>query len=886
MIMESRLLHRKLLIALCLFTLFSLKSFGITYYSRLNGGLWTNNNTWSTVGFTSTVNTGSFPKLGDYVLIGNGFTVYINNNVTCSGLAIGQGVSGSLLFSPAGNYTLNVAGNTRIFAGAQLSYNSILNRTHQFMTTGSIASSGTIDFYVSPGSVVNTTFYGSTSSTISGSGVFDLNIVTLDKSTSINNFLKASTASFESGIRNLVLNYGTYIHDNTSVYDINPNGGPFTIGPDVIVQVPKGTMDFSPNSAFLYLQGKLIVNGGIVNVGDAVGNGGIRYNRLGINVPELNLSAGIVNIEGGFCNRFGYNTDAARVIITNGTLNLNQGSSGTPNSVFQINNAAQSNFTMSNGTIILSKPNTTGSSVSDFDINGAAGTVNVTGGTIQFGNNSTPSGTNFNFTPYAGAVMPNFKLTGQPSRSINLFTSKNSTSDFRLISLFIDQGKTFDIKPIAGSGGFSKAMTLVGNFDGMHAFYNDGVFSEQNSTVVMEANEGQWIGGSTLTTFYNFKINNAFGVSLGKSINVSNALELFNGIIYSNPSNYITCLPTSSNTMGSATSYIEGPMAHIVATSNAKSINIPIGKNGAYRPMNLNVHHTNMIPVTYFSEVQPYSAVLLAYMLPPSLQLVSDVRYFTIDRTNVSNLQSASITLSYGTDDFVTDFASLRVARDNGSNGWIDLGGVGTGNGTGTITSNGFTGFNRIFALANARDGRNPLPVLAVDLNLTKINKTIELGWTTIDYSNIVKYEVYKSADAVNYNLIQEIDNVSSSLLKTNDSKPYNGLNYYYVKAITDDGDIIISDVKSIRWTNEIVAAVYPNPSYNNDLQVQLNNIDISQVTITITSITGQVVYQENLSHNNGKLEVDSSELNAGTYIVNVGDGIQNYLTKQWVLIK
>jgi len=367
---------------------------------------------------------------------------------------------------------------------------------------------------------------------------------------------------------------------------------------------------------------------------------------------------------------------------------------------------------------------------------------------------------------------------------------------------------------------------------------------------------------------------------------VSNALELFNGIIYSNPSNYITCLPTSSNTMGSATSYIEGPMAHIVATSTAKSINIPIGKNGAYRPMNLNVHHTNMIPVTYFSEVQPYSAVLLAYILPPSLQLVSDVRYFTIDRTNVPNLQSASITLSYGTDDFVTDFASLRVARDNGSNGWIDLGGVGTGNGTGTITSNGFTGFNRVFALANARDGRNPLPVLAVDLNLKKSNQTVELGWTTIDYSNIVKYEVYKSADAVNYSLIQEIDHVSSSLLKTNDWKPYNGLNYYYVKAITGDGDIIISDVKSIRWTNALDAVVYPNPSYNNDLQVQLGNTDISQVTVTITSITGQVVYQENLSLINGKLEVNSSELNAGTYIVNVGDGIQNYLTKQWVLIK
>ena len=183
--MESLLRFRKLLIAISLLTILSFNSFGIAYYSRLNGGLWTSNNTWSTVGYASSVNTGTYPKLGDYVMIGNGFTVYINNNVTCSGLSIGQGVSGSLLYSPVGNYTLNVAGNTRIFTGAQISYNSILNRTHQFMTNGSIASSGTIDFYVNSSAVVNTTFYGSTGSSIAGTGVFDLNIVKVIS----NNFL-------------------------------------------------------------------------------------------------------------------------------------------------------------------------------------------------------------------------------------------------------------------------------------------------------------------------------------------------------------------------------------------------------------------------------------------------------------------------------------------------------------------------------------------------------------------------------------------------------------------------------------------------------------------------------------------------------------------------
>ena len=69
-------------------------------------------------------------------------------------------------------------------------------------------------------------------------------------------------------------------------------------------------------------------------------------------------------------------------------------------------------------------------------------------------------------------------------------------------------------------------------------------------------------------------------------------------------------------------------------------------------------------------------------------------------------------------------------------------------------------------------------------------------------------------------------------------------------------------------------------------MQIQLDNSEISQVNIRITTITGQVVYQDNLSLNNGYLAINASELNAGTYTVNVADENQTYLTKQWILVK
>src|SRR6185369_7092955 len=111
---------------------------------------------------------------------------------------------------------------------------------------------------------------------------------------------------------------------------------------------------------------------------------------------------------------------------------------------------------MSGGTITLEKPNTAGFATIDAAICGTNGAVATTGGTIQFGDNATASGKTFSFKPYAGAAYPNFKVTGSNAALITLATSTSSTSDFKLLSLYIDVNKTFDIRSVSGTTGDSK----------------------------------------------------------------------------------------------------------------------------------------------------------------------------------------------------------------------------------------------------------------------------------------------------------------------------------------------------------------------------------------------------------------------------------------------
>jgi len=827
------------------FIFLSLNSFATTYYSRTNNGNWNVNSTWSTVAYGNATNSGTYPKAGDVANIGDGYTIYINASVGCATLNIGQGVSGTLDFLSTANYVLTISGNITLNTGSRFRYNSAVNRTHNCLVGGNFTNYGTVDFYVAASQVANITFNGNSNSLVTGTGVWDLNQVTLTKTTSTANMMDVQGTTFESGVRTLSLVYGTYNHNNTGSVNIGPVVATFTIGQNVIVKIPRGTVNFVPAGTTLILQGSIYVNGGIANVGNATGSMGISTDQNGTFVPYLEVSSGTLNVAGGVCFGGGSALDPFSFRMTGGTMNLNYGTTGTTRSVFCVNDVANSSFIMSAGTMILQNPNISGTATVDFAINGTAGTVTTTGGTVQFGNTSTPTGKTFSFRPYASALYPNFKITGTAVAAITLRPSQNATANFLLSSLYIDAGKTFDIRSIAGTAGDTKQMTLMYFASGTNALYNLGTFIPRQSTVTFNTSGAQAIGGTSTTTFYNLTINNASGITLNRSANVSNYLSMVNGKLFTTATNLLTCGSTANASLGSASSYVDGPMVHTVASASSLTKTYPIGKTSVWRPVVTTIKHTNATSVTYRAEVFNTPAAALPYNKPVTISNVSAVRYIRFIRQAVANFQNSSIQMYYGTDDVVTDFASLRVVHDDGTTNWLNVNGTATANGTGNITSGTFTVFNTYFALANPPGGTNPLPVTLTNFRAALSNKKVYVDWITSAEINCGSFTVERSPNNLTYQAVLSIDGhgntTSIHRYSVTDHTPLHGVSYYRLRQTDFDGTTTIFPPVSVN-NNLMGLFVYPSVNTGSEIHLRYANDDLGTYTITVTNAQGVIV--------------------------------------------
>ena len=632
----------------------------------------------------------------------------------------------------------------------------------------------------------------------------------------------------------------------------------------------------------------MYVSGGSVTIGSAAGLQGIRSDRLGTPIPYLEVSSGSLTVRGGITYGTGSAAEAFSFNMTGGTILLNNGTTGTNRQVFFINDVAGSSFQMTGGTITLQSPNTAGVSTVDASICGTNGTVTTTGGTIEFGNSSTASGKVFNFKPFAGATYPGFKITGLNAAAITLAPSTSTNSNFKLLSLYIDNGKTFDIRCVSGTAYDSKQMTLLSTTNGVDAIYNNGTFTARSSTVTFNTSGAQAIGGTSVTTFYNLAINNANDITLNKAAKVSNFLSMVNGKLLTTVTNILTCTSAANASLGSAGSYVDGPMVHTWATAVSTAKTFPVGKSASYRPVVLTVKHSNATAVTYQCEIINSPASALPFSLPVSLAAVSGVRYVSFNRQNVANFTNGAIQMYYGTDDGVANYPSLMVAHDDGASLWQNFGGTATANGTGNITSGSFTNFNNYFALASPPGGGNPLPVELASFSALLENKNVNITWTTQSEINNDYFTLERSKNNINYETIAVVDGAGNSTQAHGysyvDRNPYSGTSYYRLKQTDYDGHYVYFHPVSVYNKNIKEFTAYPNPSNGSNITLNNSGFDLSDCQITVQDITGKLIPSTvTASQNIGEvqLSIDKAYRTTGSmYIVTAVNNAETFRQK------
>ncbi len=162
------------------------------------------------------------------------------------------------------------------------------------------------------------------------------------------------------------------------------------------------------------------------------------------------------------------------------------------------------------------------------------------------------------------------------------------------------------------------------------------------------------------------------------------------------------------------------------------------------------------------------------------------------------------------------------------------------------------------------------LPVELVNFKGERINRDIQLSWTTASENNNDYFELHRSENAVDYTLVNTIDGAgnSNNLLDYiyNDTDAKSDItNYYKIKQVDFDGNFEWYGPISVDPSDkEASLSLYPNPATTS---ITITNLETMN-DYRIYDLHGSLVKSGKL---NGNI-VDIDELHTGTYFISFGD--------------
>lgn len=455
---------------------------------------------------------------------------------------------------------------------------------------------------------------------------------------------------------------------------------------------------------------------------------------------------------------------------------------------------------------------------------------------------------------------------------------------------------------IAG-GTFTLTAAYVGPFNIGGNWTRTGAtstFTHNNKLVIFNrqtaGNQTISVGGTiTAETFFDLEISTLTGeVQLGanSNLNVLNNLNFVSGKFNlgssSNTLRIGTGLANGSITGYDATKYIisNGGKLRLSTNSNGNYI-FPIGDATDYTRFELDLTAgataNAFIDGTVFSGVHPNFA-------PMPLSYIN--RFWRIEPTGLttSPVPAYNARYYYTAADVVGAgiIKAVKYSYSNPTPGWLEgppNSGGGPANGVEGSSTNHNTGtrefeWNGLQTFSDftgAGDG-GPLPITLIAFNAQPVNNTEVLTtWSTASEINNHYFTIYRSKDAVHYEVVGNVDGAGNSntvlSYQLTDSQPYTGLSYYKLRQTDFNGDFEEFAPVAVLLTsnNSITANVFPNPT-TDLVSVSLNSKLADQGIIQIFDIAGALVWQQNIQTKDGAnlFQYDVSSLAVGKYIISV----------------
>lgn len=505
------------------------------------------------------------------------------------------------------------------------------------------------------------------------------------------------------------------------------------------------------------------------------------------------------------------------------------------------------------------------------------------GGGLEYENNDT--GSDVTILAEGFTNLKTLTLSGNGKKIMSNATSVNICENLELTGGGFEMADNSELRV---KGDFIK--TGGSNFN---AEFTD-------ATVVMDGStnqtiEGQFIGLEAFNRLEVDKSSGSLSVIDGgnNDIEVSGELIFTNGLINTNSNNNLIIQKNAILSNFKSSSYVNGPLVRNLNASTASQFDqFPVGQNGRYGLIEIsNIETTDDWTATFYDaspDTNPQIPNLDSDLTGPDPK-VSGNQYWelTSDLVNFANVKiywDASSDIADGTASEAQSLSELRVVRfkPGTSTVWEDQGNSdvsGNSNG-GELISSSRLDFSTNFITFGAGDAdNNSLPVEMVFFRATNRINRVELEWQTATEINNDFFEVQRSFDGKEFEVIGLVEGNGNSMATIDysfkDYAPLAGESYYRLRQVDYDGAFEYSEVLKVNRKQDSDLVAVPNPAQASNIHLRLSGFHAEQkVQVTIFDIQGRRHYQA--THNpadfNEALPINQN-LNSGIYIVDVRQG-------------
>jgi hypothetical protein len=555
-------------------------------------------------------------------------------------------------------------------------------------------------------------------------------------------------------------------------------------------------------------------------------------------------------------------------------------------------------------------------------------TITPIAGVIQNGDvvwgglSSSDWSTSDNWYQYQSGAL--IRMTqGEPTSSTKVYTLSNSVGGTCVSSvnspalgasesaanMYVGVGATLNLS--------NGSMTIAGDLT------NNGTINPGSGTVTFNGSSVQKVTGTgTIANFNNVIVNKTGGtLTLEQPTKVAGTLTMTQGDIVTDNVNILE-VGSSASAVGSVNwtaGTVRGPMKRwFAASTNATQASgvFPVGATipgkgviNRYAQVNFSsAPGTGGYIIAEYKTGTPstgYTGLPLSYGVNQYIQNYEEEGYWDITPYNASGsayaaLNTAPYTLklrmnnpstlqpglppSGSNGNAIADISKIRIITSKGPshNTWVLAGTQGSGHsvlasGDYLLEETGVTGFS--FFNGGGNDN-NPLPVELVSFSGLCEEGNINLTWQTASEFNSSHFDVEKSRDGENWQMLTTVPSAGTSnellTYQTVDQNGTDGNNYYRLRQVDIDGTEKVYDPINVSCAEVAPGyfSSFPNPS-GTSFQLIVNNKElIGTCVLNMVDATGKVIEQREIEVKDGiNMFVINQELTPGIYFLNISNG-------------